>query len=99
MTAERWSRMYQILTAIEKMDNENNNTTVRAITEHLQIIDHNIDINIVNSSIRHYRKNGLIRRKHNPYKHPFEYELSKRGLEQIDWLEEFAEEFILDLDA
>ena len=99
MTAERWSRMYQILTAIEKMDNENNNTTVRAITEHLQIIDHNIDINIVNSSIRHYRKNGLIRRKHSPYKHPFEYELSKRGVEQINWLEEFAEEYILDLDA
>jgi len=90
--------MYQILTAIEKMDNENNNTTVRAITEHLQIIDHNIDINIVNSSIRHYRKNGLIRRKHSPYKHPFEYELSKRGVEQINWLEEFAEEYILDLD-
>jgi len=67
MTAERWSRMYQILTAIEKMDNENNIATVRVITEHLQIIDHNIDINIVNSSIRHNRRIGLIRRKHNPY--------------------------------
>lgn len=99
MTAERWSRMYQILTAIEKMDNEKNNNTVRAITEHLQIIDHNIDINIVNSSIRHYRKNGLIRRKHSPYKHPFEHKLSKRGVEQIDWLEKFAEDFILDLDT
>jgi len=52
--------------------------------------------NIVNSSIRHYRKNGLVKRKHNPYKRPFEYELSKRGAEEIDWLEEFAEEFILE---
>ena len=91
--------MYQILTAIERMDNENKITTIRGITEYLQKIDHNIDINIVNSSIRHYRRNSLIRRKHNPYKHPFEYELSNRCLEQIDWLEEFAEEFILDLDT
>lgn len=88
--------MHQILTAIEIMNNENNITTVRTVTEHLQMIDYNIDINIVNSSIRHYRRNGLIKRKHNPYKHPFEYELSKRGVEQIDWLEGFAEEYVLD---
>ena len=91
--------MYQILTVIETMNKENKITTIRSITEYLQVIAHHIDINIVNSSIRHYHRNGLIRRKHNLYKHPFEYELSKRGVEQIDWLEEFAEEFILDLDA
>ena len=99
MTAERWSRMYQIFTAIEIMNIMNKETTVLDITECLQEIDYNIDINIVNSSIRHYRSNGLIRRKHNPYKRPFEYELSKRGVEKVDWLEEFAEEFLLDLDT
>ena len=91
--------MYQILTAIETMDNVNKITTVRGITEHLQVIDHHIDINTVNSSIRRYRRNGLIMRKHNPYKHPFDYKLSNRGLEQIDWLEEFADDLLIDLDT
>ncbi len=62
--------MYQILTAIEIMDNEDEMTTVRDIKEYLQKIDYNIDLSIVNSSIRYYRRNGLIRCKHNPYKHP-----------------------------
>ena len=80
------------------MDNEKKMTTVQGIKEYLQKIDYNIDINIVNSSIRHYRRNGLIRRKHNPYKHPSEYELSKRGVEQIEWLEEFADKLLLDFN-
>ena len=96
MTAEQWSRMYQTFTAMEIMNNEHNPTTIRDITEYLKKNEPDIDINIVNSSIRHYRKNGLVKRKHNPYKRPFEYELSKRGAEQIDWLEEFAKEFVLD---
>lgn len=87
MTAERWSRMYQILTAIEIIDNENNSTTIRDITEYLQKNEPEIDINIVNSSIRHYRKNGLVKRKHKPYLRPFEYFLSKKGEEQLSWLE------------
>ena len=90
MVAERWSRMYQIFTAIEIMNNENNPTTIRDITVYLKKNEPDIDINIVNSSIRHYRKNGLVKRKHNPYKHSFEYELSKRGVEQIEWLEEYT---------
>ena len=47
-----------------------------------------ININIVNSSIRHYRENGLVKRKNNPYKRPFEYILSKKGIEQLEWLED-----------
>ena len=62
----------------------------------LEAID--IDINIVNSSIRHYRTNGLVKRKHNPYKCPFEYNLSKKGIEQLEWLEDFADELLLDLE-
>jgi len=91
--------MYQILTAIERMDNENKMTTVRCIKEYLQKIDHNIEINIVNSSIRHYRRNGLLRRKHSPYRCPFEYELSNSNVKQIQWLEEYADELFLDLDT
>ena len=80
------------------MNKENKITTIRGITGYLQKIDHNIDINIINSSIRHYRRNGLIRRKHNPYKRPFKYKLTNRGLEQIEWLEEFADELLLDFE-
>ena len=87
MTAERWSRMHQILTAIERMDNENKITTVRGIMEYLKEYESNIDINIINSSIRHYRKNGLIKRKNEPYKRPYHYELSRKGIEQLEWLE------------
>ena len=49
------------------MNNENKETIVRDIAESLQKIEPNIDSNNVNSSIRHYRRNGLISRKHNPY--------------------------------
>ena len=58
--------MYQILTVVEVMNNENKETIVRDIAESLQKIEPNIDSNNVNSSIRHYRRNGLISRKHNP---------------------------------
>ena len=79
ITAERWSRMYQILTAIEINYYENLDTTVRGITNYLRKAKLKVDINIVNSSIRHYRKSGLIRRKHNPYKRSFQYVLTKKG--------------------
>ncbi|MBA7642537.1 hypothetical protein ES703_50232 [subsurface metagenome] len=72
--------MYQILTAIERMDNENKITTIRGITEYLKENEQDITINITNSSVRHYRKNGFIRRKHNPYKHHFEYNPFKSRL-------------------
>ena len=39
------------------MNNENKETAVREITEYLQEIDHNTDLNIVDSSIQHYRRN------------------------------------------
>ncbi len=90
--------MYQILTAIEIINNENKETAVRGITEYLQKIDHNIDINISNSSIRHYRGNGLIRRKHSLYNRSFEKALSKWSVELINWLEEYADELLLDFD-
>ncbi len=87
MTAERWMRMYQILFATELLVNENRNTSVRGIYEYLIINDPYININIINSSIRHYRKNGLIKRKHKPYKRPSQNILTKKGEEQLDWLE------------
>ena len=30
---------------------------------------------------------------------PFEYSLSKKGKEQLEWVEGFAEELLLDLDT
>ena len=87
MTAERWMRMYQILYAVELLVNENRNTSVRGIYEYLKIDDLYININLINSSIRHYRKIGLIKRNHKPYKRPFQYILTKKGEEQFDWLE------------
>lgn len=97
MTTERWERQYQVLSAILDMNNENNSTTIRGITEYLHKNEPEIEINIVNSSIRHYRKNGLVKRKHNPYKRPFGYSLSKEGIEQLEWLENFADELLLDM--
>lgn len=87
MSAERWSRMYQILTTIEIMNNEHNPTKIRDIMFSLKEKEPDIDLNIVNSSIRHYRKNGLVKRKQNPNKRPFEYSLSKKGIEQLEWLD------------
>lgn len=98
MAAERWSRMYQILITIEIMDNEYNPTTIRDITAFLKKSESDIDINVVNSSIRHYRKNGLVKRKHDHYKRPYHYELSNKGISQLEWLEEFADELLLDLE-
>ena len=85
MTAEKWERMFQILSALELMNNERENTTVRDLTEYLKIKDKKIDVNIINSSIRHYRKNGLVKRKQDS--RPFQYELSVRGEEQLEWIE------------
>ena len=87
MKAEKWERMFQILSVLELINNERKNTTVRDLTEYLKTKDKKIDVNIINSSIRHYRKIGLIKRKHDPYKRPFQYVLSNKGEEQIDWLE------------
>lgn len=90
--------MYQLLSVVEGMNNEDKSTTIRNITEHLKKIEPDININIINCSIRHYRKNGLVRRKHDPYKRPFEYELSKKGVEQLKWVEDFINELLLDID-
>ncbi len=97
-TAERWERQFQLLSTILDMNEQKLRTTIKDITELLKEIEPNIDINTVNSSIRHYRKNGLLKRKHNPYKRPFEYTLSKKGIKQLEWLEDFAVELLLDID-
>ena len=90
--------MYQIFTAIEIMNNKHNPTTIRDITVYLKKREPVININIVNSSIRHYRKNGLVKRKHDPYKRPYHYELSNKGISQLEWLEEFVDELLLDFN-
>jgi len=61
-------------------------TTIRDITEYLNV-DSEITINIVNSSVRHYRENRLIKRNHNPYKRPYQHLLTKKGKKQLEWLE------------
>ncbi len=96
----RFERMYQLLSVVESMDNEGKTTTVRDITEYLRENDSekNINVNIVNSSIRHYRGNGLVRRKHNPYKRPYHYELSNRGIEQLEWLEDLMNDLLIDIN-
>ncbi|KKL10132.1 hypothetical protein LCGC14_2558870, partial [marine sediment metagenome] len=57
-----------------------------------------IVINTMNSSIRHYRKNRLVKRKHDPYKRSYHYELSNKGISQLEWLVDFADELLLDLE-
>ena len=79
------------------MNNENEPTTVRDIYEYLKKEDPNITINIVNSSVRAYRRNRYIRRKHNPYLKPYQYELSDKGEKRLEWLEWIeSEEYVID---
>ena len=78
------------------MSNENKDTTVRDITNFLK--EKEATINIINSSIRNYHKKGLVRRKHDPYKRPFEYELSNRGIEQLEWLEDLMNDLLIDIN-
>ncbi len=80
------------------MNEQKLRTTVKDITDFLKLKEPNIVINTVNSSIRHYRKNGLVKRKHNPYRRPFQYILTKKGEKQKDWLDDFTDDLLLDLD-
>ncbi|MEE9378855.1 MAG: hypothetical protein V3V33_12560 [Candidatus Lokiarchaeia archaeon] len=92
---QRWIRQSQLLNGILSMNSQGLSTTVNDITLFLMKNDSDIDINIVDSSIRHYRKSRLLRRKRNPYKpnkHPFEYELTELGFNQIDYLIEILSE-------
>jgi len=90
---DRWERMEEILTVIDILNSDGGTaTTVRGLYEFIKnsqeiFEDPDITINIVDSAIRHYRKSGLVRRKHNPYIKPFQYELSNKGREKLDWLE------------
>ena len=94
---EKWERQYQILSAIELMNNENEPTTVRDIYEYLKNDDEDITINIVNSSIRQYRRNRYIRRKHKPYLRPYQHELTNKGEERLEWLEWIeSEEYVIE---
>ncbi len=88
----RWERMEEILSAIDILTSDGKSTTIRGLTEFIKnsqetFDDPDITINIVDSAIRHYRKSGLVRRKHNPYINPYQYELSKKGKEKLEWLE------------
>lgn len=89
---ERWERMEEILTAIDILTSDGGITTVKDLFKFIknsqEIFDDSvITINIVDSAIRHYRKSGLVRRKHSPYIKPFQYELSKKGKNKLEWLE------------
>jgi len=87
MSAERWERQIQLLSTILDMNEKKIRTSVRAITDFLKEKEPNIIINTVNCSIRHYRKNGLVKRNHDPYLRPFKYLLTKKGIKQLEWLE------------
>ena len=72
------------------MNNDKNKipTTVRGIFEYLKNDDPDITINIVDRSIRQYRCNRYIKRKHNPYIKPYQYELSDKGIDRLNYIEE-----------
>ena len=56
MATERWSRMYQIPTAKEIVNNDNNLTSIRDLKDYLKKNEPEIEFNIVNSSVCHNRK-------------------------------------------
>ena len=62
-------------------------TNVKSLTNLLKQFDADITQNIVDCSIRHYRtKNRLVRRKCNLYMRPFQYILTNKGYERLEWL-------------
>ncbi len=83
---EKYNRQSQLLTTISDMNEENLRTRITDLVSYLSHNDPEISINIVDSSIRRYRKQRLVKRKHRPYVKPFEYELSRFGLEHLNWL-------------
>ncbi|MBA7507173.1 hypothetical protein ES706_05889 [subsurface metagenome] len=92
MSAQRYERMEEILSTIDILTSDGATTTVKDLYEFIKnsqetFDDPDITINIIDSAIRHYRKSGLVRRKHNPYIKPFQYKLSKKGIEKLEWLE------------
>lgn len=94
---DKYKRMQEILIALDILTSDGEPTTIRDLTEFIknseEFDDSNITINIVDCAIRHYRKFGLVRRKHKPlYLKPFHYELSNKGKENLEWLE--SEEFL-----
>lgn len=89
---EKYNRQSQLLSTLSDMNEQNLRTRITDLVLYLNHNDPEITINIVDSSIRSYRKQRLIRRKHQPYVKPFEYELSRFGLEHLYWLTSYLEQ-------
>ncbi len=89
---EKWNRQSQLLTTLSAMNEQNLRTRISDLVSYLSHNDPEISINIVDSSIRSYRKQRLVRRKHRPYVKPFEYELSRFGTEHLFWLTSYMEQ-------
>lgn len=88
---DRYKRMEEILTIIDILNADRELTTIRDITRFIKnsedFEDKVITFNIVDCAIRHYRKCGLVSRKHKPYFKPFRYKLSNKGEEKLEWIE------------
>ena len=85
LSKERWQRQYQILSIINQMINLNLKTIVRDITDFLLDVDCDISINIINSAVRHYGENRLLKRGN---MQPYKYILTKKGYNQLEWLKD-----------
>ena len=80
---ERWGRMKQIFEFLD-----GSQLTVRQITDLLEQSDDIITLNLVDSLLRHYHKNGYLKRKKEPISRKFAYILSNKGKKQLIWLKE-----------
>jgi hypothetical protein len=78
---ERWERMLEIFELLEGDD-----FTVRELTDTLERKERTITLNLVDFLLRHYNKNGYLRRYKN-FLNVYSYSLSKKGKEQLKWLE------------
>lgn len=86
---ERFERQYQILFSLLVLNNKGMPSKIIDIKEYIEKEDFYITENIVDCSVRQYRRNGLLKRRHDPYRRPFQYLLSSKGLKQLEWLEDY----------
>lgn len=77
---ERWERMLEIFGLLE-----GNGLTVRELTDILERKEGTITLNLIDSLLRHYNKNGYLNRTKNFFK-IYSYSLSEKGENQLEWL-------------
>ena len=78
---ERWARQNQIFNAISELES----TTTQNLYNYLKTTDKHITTKVIDSSLRHYKKNGYLKRG---TIRPYSYRLTNKGLKQLEWLED-----------